>query len=60
MSQERAKLGDAELQAYLKNLPNWETDNGLLQRRFTLPGFPATICFACAVAHIAECDFTHF
>ena len=28
MSQELAKLGDAELQARLKNLPNWEIDNG--------------------------------
>ncbi len=42
MPKELVKLGDAEIQASLKNLPNWEIDNGMLQRRFTLPSFPAT------------------
>ena len=59
MSQGLAKLGDAELHARLKNLPNWEIDNGMLQRRFTLPGFPATIFFACAVAYLAEVGQHH-
>ena len=59
MSQELVKLGDVELQARLKNLPHWEIDNGMLQRRFTLPSFPATMFFACAVAHVAEVGQHH-
>ncbi len=59
MSQELVKLGDAELQARLKDLPHWEIDNGMLQRRFTLPTFPATMFFACAVAHLAEAGQHH-
>jgi 4a-hydroxytetrahydrobiopterin dehydratase len=59
LSQELVKLGDVELQARLKNLPNWEIDNGMLQRRFTLPSFPATMFFACAIAHVAEVGQHH-
>jgi 4a-hydroxytetrahydrobiopterin dehydratase len=59
MPKELVKLGDAEIQASLKNLTNWEIDNGMLQRRFTLPSFPATIFFACAVAHLAEVGQHH-
>jgi 4a-hydroxytetrahydrobiopterin dehydratase len=59
MSQEPVKLGDAEVQARLKNLPNWEIDNGMLQRRFTLPTFPAAIFFASAIAHLAEVGQHH-
>ena len=59
MSQELVKLGDAELQARLKNLSHWEIDNGMLQRRYILPTFPATIFFACAVAHVAEVGQHH-
>ena len=54
MPKELVKLADEEIQAQLKNLPHWELDNGMLQRRFTLPSFPATMFFACAVAHVAE------
>ena len=59
MPKEPVKLADEEIQAYLKNLPQWEIDNGMLQRRFTLPSFPATIFFACAVAHVAEVGQHH-
>lgn len=59
MAKELTKLTDAELQARLKNLPNWKIDNGMLQRRFTLPTFPAAIFFACAVAHLAEVGQHH-
>ncbi len=59
MPKELVKLVDKEIQAHLKNLPLWEIDNGMLQRRFTLPSFPATIFFACAVAHVAEVGQHH-
>jgi len=54
MPKELVKLADEEIQAQLKNLPHWELDNGMLQHRFTLPSFPASMFFACAVAHVAE------
>ena len=59
MPKEPAKLADEEIQAHLKKLPHWEIDNGMLQRRFTLPSFPATMFFACAVAHVAEVGQHH-
>ncbi len=59
MSQGPVKLGDAEVRARLKNLPHWEIDNGMLERRFTLPTFPAAIFFTCAVAHLAEVGQHH-
>jgi 4a-hydroxytetrahydrobiopterin dehydratase len=59
MSREPVKLADKEIQTHLKNLPHRESDNGMLQRRFTLPSFPATIFFACAVAHAAEVGQHH-
>ena len=42
MPKEPVKLADKEIQAHLKNLPHWEIDSGMLQRRFTLPSFPCT------------------
>src|SRR5260370_1692420 len=59
MPKELAKLAEKEIQAHLKKLPHWEIDNGMLQRRFTLPSFPATLFFACAVAHVAEVGQHH-
>ena len=59
MPKELVKLMDEEIQAHLKNLPHWEIDNRMLQRRFTLPSFPATLFFACAVAHVAEVGQNH-
>jgi 4a-hydroxytetrahydrobiopterin dehydratase len=59
MPNELTKLTDAEVQARLKNLPHWEIDNGMLQRRYTLPTFPATIFFASAIAHMAEVGQHH-
>jgi 4a-hydroxytetrahydrobiopterin dehydratase len=59
MSKELVKLTDEEIQAHLKKLSHWEIDNGMLQRRFTLPSFPSTMFFACAVAHVAEVGQHH-
>jgi 4a-hydroxytetrahydrobiopterin dehydratase len=59
MPKELVKLTDEEIQAHLKKLPHWEIDNGMLQRRFTLPSFPSTMFFACAVAHVAEVGQHH-
>ena len=59
MPKEPVKLADEEIQTHLKKLPHWEIDNGMLQRRFTLPSFPATMFFACAVAHVAEVGQHH-
>jgi pterin-4a-carbinolamine dehydratase len=59
MSKEPTKLTVEEIQARLQTLPNWEVDNGMLQRRFTLPSFPATMFFAGAVAHLAEVGQHH-
>src|SRR5437868_3151652 len=59
MPAELVKLADEEVQAHLKRLPHWEIDNGMLQRRFTLPSFPSTMFFACAVAHVAEVGQHH-
>jgi pterin-4a-carbinolamine dehydratase len=41
MPNELTKLADEEIQVRLQNLPHWEIDNRMLQRRFTLPSFPA-------------------
>ena len=59
MPKEPTPLTVEEIQAHLKTLPNWEVDNGMLQRRFTLPTFPATMFFACALAHLAEVGQHH-
>lgn len=49
-----AKLSEKEIQARLRNLPQWRIENGLLLRRFSTPSFPATIFFVNALAHLAE------
>src|SRR5438094_8099000 len=59
MPAELVKVADEEVQAPLTRLPHWEIDNGMLQRRFTLPSFPSTMFFACAVAHVAEVGQHH-
>ena len=59
MPNEPVKLADEEIEVRLKKLSNWEIDNGMLQRRFTLPSFPSTMFFACAVAHMAEVGQHH-
>jgi 4a-hydroxytetrahydrobiopterin dehydratase len=59
MPKELVKLTDEEIQAHLKKLSHWEIDAGMLQRRFTLPSFPSTMFFACAVAHVAEVGQHH-
>ena len=59
MPNELTKLADEEIQVRLQNLPHWEIDNRMLQRRFTLPSFPATMFFACAIAHVAEVGQHH-
>ena len=59
MPAELVKLADEEIQAQLKNLTHWELDNGMLQRHFTLPSFPASMFLACAVAHVAEVGQHH-
>jgi 4a-hydroxytetrahydrobiopterin dehydratase len=59
MPEELVKLDDEAVQMHLKSLPSWEIDNGMLQRRFTLPSFPSTIFFACAIAHLAEVGQHH-
>lgn len=53
------KLRAEEIQTHLKTLPDWNIKDGLLQRTFTLPTFPAAIFFVNAVAHIAELGAHH-
>ena len=59
MPDEVKKLSNDEVQAHLKNVPDWEIDKGELQRRFSLPTFPAAIFFVNAVAHLAEVSAHH-
>jgi 4a-hydroxytetrahydrobiopterin dehydratase len=59
MPNELTKLADEEIQVRLQNLPHWEIDNRMLQRRFTLPSFHAAMFFACAIAHVAEVGQHH-
>lgn len=51
---ERRKLDEAELEAALKELPNWVVDNGKLFKQFKFKGFMQAIGWMVSVAIAAE------
>ena len=48
------KLTDSEIQAALRELPDWKLEGGMIQKTYENPTFPEAIVFVNAVAHLAE------
>jgi 4a-hydroxytetrahydrobiopterin dehydratase len=48
------KLTDSEVQAALRELPDWKLANGMLEKTYEHPTFPEAIVFVNVVAHLAE------
>ncbi len=48
------KLTDPELDIALRDLPNWQLEDGKLIRDYTFPDFVAAIAFVNKVAGLAE------
>ena len=52
-------LSKEETQAKLQTLPDWEVEDGKLQRTFTLPSFAHAVLFIGAVGQLAEAADHH-
>jgi 4a-hydroxytetrahydrobiopterin dehydratase len=51
---ERKKLSDDEVSNLLVNLPDWQSENGHLKRRFEFTNFAESLAFVNKVGEIAE------
>ena len=51
---ERKKLESVEIEAGLKDLPGWKTENDVLSRRFEFKNFSEALDFVNKVGEIAE------
>ena len=53
------KLTDDQIQAALKDLPEWEIRDGWLRRTFQTPGWAHTLMLANTIAYLAEAAYHH-
>ncbi len=59
MAHDRTKLGDAEVQGWLKAHPGWALEGGMIRRTFAFPDFRAAMAFVSRVADAAEAADHH-
>jgi 4a-hydroxytetrahydrobiopterin dehydratase len=59
MARDRTKLGDAEVQGWLKAHPSWALEGGMIRRTFGFPDFRASMAFVNRVADAAEAAQHH-
>jgi 4a-hydroxytetrahydrobiopterin dehydratase len=59
MARDRTKLGDAEVQGWLKAHPGWALEGGMIRRTFAFPDFRAAMAFVSRVADAAEAADHH-
>ena len=52
-------LKEAELNAELAKLPEWEVRDGWLRRTYKTPGWPHTLMLANTIAYLAEAAYHH-
>ncbi|MGZ6097381.1 MAG: 4a-hydroxytetrahydrobiopterin dehydratase, partial [Myxococcaceae bacterium] len=50
MARDRTKLGDAEVQGWLKAHPGWALEGGMIRRTFAFGDFRAAMAFVNRVA----------
>jgi 4a-hydroxytetrahydrobiopterin dehydratase len=53
------KLSEDQIQANLKDLPDWEIRDGWLRRTFHTPGWAHTLMLASTIAYLAEAAYHH-
>jgi 4a-hydroxytetrahydrobiopterin dehydratase len=54
MARDRTKLGDAEVQGWLKAHPGWERRGDEIRRTFTFADFAGSLAFVNRVGELAE------
>ena len=54
MARDRTKLGDAEVQGWLKAHPGWALEGGMIRRTFAFKDFRVAMAFVNRVADAAE------
>ena len=54
MARDRTKLGDAEVQGWLKAHPGWKLEGGMIRRTYAFKDFRASMAFVNRVADAAE------
>src|SRR5262249_57873771 len=54
MARDRTKLGDAELQGWLKAHPGWALEGGMIRRTFAFKDFRVAMAFVNKVADAAN------
>jgi 4a-hydroxytetrahydrobiopterin dehydratase len=59
MARNRTKLGDAEVQGWLKAHPGWALEGGMIRRTFAFGDFRAAMAFVSRVADAAEAADHH-
>ena len=59
MARDKAKLGDAEVQGWLKAHPGWALEGGMIRRTFAFKDFRASMAFVNRVADTAEAADHH-
>jgi 4a-hydroxytetrahydrobiopterin dehydratase len=59
MARDRTKLGDAEVQGWLKAHPRWTLEGGMIRRTFAFGDFRAAMAFVNRVADAAEAADHH-
>lgn len=54
-----AKLSETQIEALLKEVPQWQRSGDSIVRTFALPSFTAALVFVGAVGHLAEAADHH-
>ena len=59
MARDTTKLGDADVQGWLKAHPGWALEGGMIRRTFTFKDFRGSMAFVNRVADAAEAANHH-
>ena len=59
MARDRTKLGDVEVQGWLKAHPGWALEGGMIRRTYAFKDFRAAMAFVNRVADAAEAADHH-
>lgn len=59
MARDRTKLGDAEVQVWLKAHPGWALEGGMIRRTYTFEDFRVAMAFVNKVADAANAADHH-
>jgi len=59
MARDRTKLGDAEVQGWLKAHPGWALEGGMIRRTFAFADFRVAMAFVNRVADAADAADHH-